>query len=224
MRIGSAPGGTRIELTMPDSTKPSPTRVWLLRHGEPQESVRGRCYGSLDIELSPEGMRQFESAAALLSREPLAAIYTSPRLRCSQSAKILAAAHRCPIETVDELSEIHFGDFEGLTYDRIETLYPSLYRTWMERPTEMQFPGGESFTEMWYRVTQAASAIRNRHEGQSIALVTHGGVIRILIAEALAIPRNHIFRIAQRHAAVNLISYIDRFPIVELLNATAALE
>jgi len=183
--------------------------------------VRGRCYGSLDIGLSLEGGHQIGAVAEMLSREPFAAIYTSPRLRCTQSAEILAVVHRCPVGTVEALSEIDFGEFEGCAYEEIETRYPDLYREWMEHPTEIQFPGGESLDAMWTRVTEAASDLRTRHSGQSIALVTHGGVIRILIAETLAVPRSHIFRIAQRYAAVNLISYFDHSSVVELLNFPA---
>lgn len=206
---------------MPDSEKLQPTRVWLVRHGKPEISVRGRCYGSLDISLSLEGVRQIEVVAARLSREPFVAIYTSPRLRCTQSAEILATVHDCPVGAVDALSELDFGEFEGCPYEEIEILYPDLYRQWMEHPTEVQFPGGESFNAMWTRVTEAASALRTRHSGQSIALITHGGVIRILLAETLAVPRRHIFRIAQRYAAVNLISYLERSSIVEFLNWSA---
>ena len=192
-----------------------------MRHGEPELSVRGRCYGSLDIGLSSEGERQMEVVARMLSHEPFAVIYTSPRLRCKQSATILSAVHNCPVETVDAFSEIDFGEFEGCSYEDIETRYPDLYREWMEHPTEIQFPGGESLDAMWTRVTEAASALRTRHSGQSIALVTHGGVIRILIAETLAMPREYIFRVAQRYAAVNLIWYFGMSSVVELMNFSA---
>ncbi|MBI4459230.1 MAG: alpha-ribazole phosphatase [Acidobacteria bacterium] len=198
-----------------------PTKVWLIRHGEPEDSARGHCYGSLDVGLSAEGERQIQAVASKLSGEPWAAIYTSPRLRCLQSARILAAAHCCPIEPIDALSEIDFGEFEGHTYDEIAIRYPDLYRQWMEHPTEVCFPRGETFNAMWTRVTEAASAVRTRHLGQCIAFVTHGGVIRILLADALGIPRPHIFRIAQRYAAVNLISYFEVSSVVELLNFPA---
>jgi len=206
---------------MPDSEKIQPTRVWLVRHGEPEVSVRGRCYGSLDIGLSLEGGHQIGAVAEMLSHEPFAAMYTSPRLRCKQSAEVLAAVRGCPVDIMEALSEINFGEFEGYTYEDIEARFPDLYREWMEHPTEIHFPGGESFNTMWTRVTEAASELRVRHSGESIALVTHGGVIRILIAETLAVPRNNIFRIAQRYAAVNLISYFDRSSVVELVNFTA---
>lgn len=195
-----------------------PTRIWLIRHGDPESSVRGRCYGALDIGLSAEGRNQIKAVASQFDGEALAAIYTSPRLRCKQSAEILADILGLRFGIVDALSEIDFGEFEGCTYDEIEARYPDLYRQWMEHPTETQFPGGESLKVMWTRVTEAASVLRARHSGQNIAVVTHGGVTRILLAEALAMPRSEMFRIAQRYASVNLISYFDSYPVVELLN------
>jgi alpha-ribazole phosphatase len=198
----------------------TPTLLWLLRHPEPEASARDRCYGSLDLALSTEGVRQAHGVRAELRAEPLAAIYTSPSRRCGQAAEILAAGRGCPLEVRDALSELHFGEFEGRTYDEIATLYPDLYRQWMEEPTAVEFPGGESFLTMRVRVTEAARLLRARHAGQSIAIVTHGGVTRILIAEALAMPPANIFRIAQGYAAINRIRYFGETPVVELVNTS----
>src|SRR5579863_3563976 len=132
---------------MPDAGNPE-TVLWLLRHPEPEASARGRCYGSLDVALSPEGIRQARSVADRLAQEIFTAIYTSPRQRCTQAAQILAAGRTCPVETMPALRELDFGEFEGRTYDEIAATYPGLYQRWMERPTETQFPGGESFLDM----------------------------------------------------------------------------
>ena len=91
----------------------------------------------------------------------------------------------------------------------------------METPTEVRFPHGESFPIMQARVTRALAALRERHAGECIAVVAHGGVIRIALAEALNMPSAAIFRIGQRFAAINLIRYLDGHPIVELVNAPA---
>ncbi len=203
---------------MSESSTPTIMRLWLIRHGEPDAEVRGHCYGRLDVGLSAEGRRQLEPAAKRLASEPLSAIYASPRKRTLESAGILAVPHACGVRIDEDLREIDFGDFEGLAYDEIALRYPEIYRQWMQRPTEVQFPGGESFAAMRVRVTRAISALRERHAGQSIALATHGGVIRIALAQALSIPAANIFRIAQRYAAVNLIVFMDHHPIVELVN------
>lgn len=196
--------------------------LWLLRHGEPVATARGLCYGALDVELSTEGVRQAELANAALREQPFAAIYSSARQRCLQCAQILARERTCPVDTVDALGEINFGEFEGRSYEEIAVEHPGLFRQWMERPTEFRFPGGESFEQMWRRVTNAARILRERHTGESIALVTHGGVIRILLAEALALPPENIFRIGQCYGAINLIRYFGEVPVVDLVNLSPA--
>jgi alpha-ribazole phosphatase/probable phosphoglycerate mutase len=115
-----------------------------------------------------------------------------------ESAHLIAAGHSLQTTTLDALSEINFGSFEGLTYEEIERRYPALYRQWMESPTEIEFPDGEGFEAMRHRVTEAAHVLRQLHGGQSVAIVAHGGVNRILLAEALEIPAARIFRIGQR--------------------------
>jgi alpha-ribazole phosphatase len=203
---------------MPNAGNPE-TVLWLLRHPEPEASARGRCYGSLDVALSPDGIRHAHSLADALAQERFATIYASPRQRCKQAARILAAGRTCAVEMVDALRELDFGEFEGRSYDEIAAMYPDVYQKWMERPTETQFPGGESFREMCTRVVTATRDLRSRHTGQSIAFVSHGGVIRIILAHALGMPRANIFRIGQRYGAINMIRYFDETPIVELVNA-----
>jgi alpha-ribazole phosphatase len=194
------------------------TRLWLIRHGQPAAEARQRCYGSLDIGLSDAGRAQMIRVAQHLGGEPLAAIYTSPRTRAIDSARILAEAASCRVEIVPALREIDFGEFEGLSYDEIACRYPDLYRQWMERPTEVHFPGGESFSEMRDRVLAACGDIRRQREGQTAAIVSHGGVNRILLAWALEMPDHCLFRLAQNHAAINLLEMVDGLPIVQSVN------
>lgn len=194
------------------------TRFWLIRHGEPDGDARHRCYGSLDIGLSETGRAQMRQVAGYLNAKNIAAIYASPRSRALESAKLLAAAQACPIEIVNDLREIDFGDFEGLTYDEIASRYPDLYLQWMEKPTEIRFPNGESFPEMRTRVLGAFDAIERQRKGQTVAIVSHAGVNRILLAWALQIPDACLFRLAQDYAAINLLSLTEGVPLVQLLN------
>ena len=194
------------------------TVLWLLRHPEPEASARGRCYGSLDVALSRDGIRQAHSLADALAQKAFAAIYTSPRQRCSHAAQILGAGRTCPVEIVPALRELDFGELEGRPYHEIAAMYPDVYQQWMERPTETQFPGGERFPEMYARVIAATRKLRSRHNGQTIALVTHGGVIRIILADALGMEAANIFRIGQRYSAINAVRYFGEHPIVELIN------
>ena len=195
------------------------TALWLLRHPEPEASARGRCYGSLDIALSPEGIRQAHAVAGALAETALTAIYSSPLRRCQLAAEILAGGRACAVETVTTLREMDFGEFEGRTYEEIAAKYPDVYRQWMNHPTETSFPNGESFRSMSGRVIAAIRELRSRNSGRSIALVTHSGVIRIILADALGMDAANIFRIGQRYGAINLVRYFEDSPIVELVNA-----
>jgi alpha-ribazole phosphatase len=190
--------------------------MWLIRHGETAAEARGRCYGSLDVPLSPQGAVSIQSVSERLPR--FAALYSSPRLRCQQTASIVAQRHNIPVLNIQELAELDFGDFEGKTYDEISTSHPELYALWMERPTEVTFPNGESFAQMQTRVLAAARNLIAQQQGQVFGIVSHGGVNRILLADALGIRCENVFRIAQRYGAVNCIRFLGSYPSVELVN------
>jgi alpha-ribazole phosphatase len=194
-----------------------PTTIWLVRHGLP-EGAAGHCYGRNDIPLSPQGIRQANEISKQLEDQPLSHVYSSALRRAVETARVLAEPHHLTVHAIDEFAEIHFGDFEGLTYEEIRARYPDAFRDWMERPTETRFPNGESFSEMRTRVLRALELLLARHQQQSIAIVAHAGVVRILVAEALSIPHHQIFRLAQRYAAINRIDYFDHGAIVELIN------
>jgi alpha-ribazole phosphatase len=108
----------------------------------------------------------------------------------------------------------------GLTYDEIAVGYPDLYEQWMSTPTKVHFPNGESFSQMRDRVLNAFQELLDQCNSQNIALISHGGVNRILIAWALQIPDNCLFRIAQPYAAVSLLEFYEGVPSLRLLNET----
>lgn len=195
------------------------TRLILLRHGEPDETVHGRCYGRLDPGLSPRGREQIRRTWQLLDNQPAAAIYSSPSRRAVESANLRAV--NMPAAVIDDrLCEIDFGAFEGLTYVEISTRYPEKYEEWMAQPTDMGFPDGESFATMSTRVGDALDQIRRIHAGETVVTVSHGGVNRVALAQALDLDPRHIFRLAQSYACVNVIDYFGDEPVVHVMNAS----
>jgi alpha-ribazole phosphatase len=193
-------------------------RLMLVRHGEPEDAARGRCYGKLDVGLSDLGREHVRQTARWLERIPFIAIYASPRRRARESAEIIANQLLRDVYVEDRLCEIDFGEFEGMTYDEVAEHYPEEYLAWMNRPTEVIFPGGESFEQMRERVTCAAAQVRASYRGQTVILVTHGGVYRIILAEALRMESRDIFRLDQAYAAVSMIDYYDETPVIRLVN------
>lgn len=197
--------------------KENATTVWFIRHGHP-EGIEGKCYGHHDVGLSAEGLRQARQLTSLLGHQPLAHIYCSSLRRAVETARILAQARGVQVEIRDAFREIHFGDLEGLSYEEIQMRYPAVFESWMARPTETQFPNGENFGQMQKRVLDAMDILVGRHRGEAIAVVTHSGVIRMLVAHALSVPDSEIFRLAQSYGAINRIDYFQNGAIVGLLN------
>ena len=153
---------------------------------------------------------------------PIAAVYCSPRQRAVDSARILASGRRLAITICDDLREIDFGAFEGLTYCEIAERFPTVFAQWMAAPTAVRFPDGETFDAMLHRVRAALDAIRAAHPSQTVAIVSHGGVNRIALAAALGLDPARIFTLDQAFASVNVIDYCGDTAMVRVINAEPA--
>jgi alpha-ribazole phosphatase len=192
------------------------SRLVLVRHCEPQEEARGLCYGRLDVGLSIAGREHAARLAPALTTLEWEAVYASPRLRARETADPLAAARGLEPRLDEGLRELDFGELEGRSYDEIAASDPELYRAWMERPTTVSFPGGESFADLKKRALAALDRIRAEHEAALV--VTHGGVLRAGLAAWLAMPDEAIFRLDQRYGGVTIVDWIDDVPLVRVMN------
>ncbi len=196
-------------------------RILLMRHGETEASARGRCYGKLDIPLSDEGKRQVERATTLIRPLQPDLIISSPRIRASDSAAIVADACRVTVHTDDDFAELDFGDCEGKRYEDVEREDPEFYASWMANPTEVTFPNGESYQAMETRVVSAYQRLVDRTEPTKLLLVAHGGVNRIVLSHILDISPKHIFRLEQTYAGLSCIDYFGNTPLLRVMNAVA---
>jgi alpha-ribazole phosphatase len=190
----------------------------LVRHAEPTDDARGRCYGRLDVELSESGREQCRRLAAHLSGEPVAAIVCSPRLRARDTADAIAKPHSLPVTVLDPLRELDFGELEGRTYEEIAASRPELYEQWMTRPTTVRFPGGEGYTDLHARAADAVARLRATYDGRTVVAVTHGGVVRAVLAEALGMPHDRIFGLAVDTASITRVLWYEGVAIVRCLN------
>jgi alpha-ribazole phosphatase len=195
------------------------TRLVLVRHLEPDESVSGRAYGTLDVPLSPAARRQAEELAVALEGMDFAAVYTSPLRRALETAIPIASRHGLDPLTHGGLRELDFGEFEGERYEDLESRDPATFRAWMTDPANVTFPGGESFSDLRGRALSAAQEICARHPGASVAVVAHAGVTRAILAASLDMPATALFRLDQPYGAVSVIDWIERTPVVRLVNA-----
>jgi probable phosphoglycerate mutase len=167
----------------------------VIRHAETAWNAEHRIQGHLDIPLSATGIRQAARLADCLAREPISAVYSSQLARAWLTA--VPIAERLGVDVVPEprLRERAFGVFEGLTLDEIAARYPAEFRAWRARDPAWAMEGGETGRQLIDRVLHALHEIAGRHRGQTVALVTHGGVLDVVYRAARGLawdaPRQH---------------------------------
>ncbi len=195
------------------------TRVYLMRHGEVENSGEKRYNGHIDIDITDRGVQQMHRLAGLLAEKELSAVYASDLIRSVRGARIIAEGRGLIFTPVRELRERSVGAWEGLTAEEIRERYPEEYAAWRSDFLNYRPPRGECLQDVQDRVLQAYRSMVNRHPGQEIALLLHGGVNRIILADALGMDLRNLFRIDQSFGALNIIDYFeDGIATVRLLN------
>lgn len=148
----------------------------------------------------------------------LSAVYCSGLQRAIRSAEIIAGPHNLGLNVVPDLRERSFGIWEGMTFTEIKESYPAEFELWAGNPLRYSPPGGESTLAVRDRVVTALEKLLDNHAGDNVAVVAHGGVNRVILCHLLGIPLENIFRIEQDYAAVNIIEFWERYPVVKLVN------
>ncbi len=199
--------------------EPSPphAQLLLIRHGETEWNTEGRIQGFRDIGLSERGRRQAQVLARHLQGRALDAVYASDLSRAIETAEPLARERSAAVRIDPRLKERGFGLFEGHTYAEAEANWPQEYAIWRQRDPGHAVPGGESYRDARVRVLAALGDIARQHAGQTVAVVTHGGVLDIVYRAAHAIPwetpRSHLLP----NASINHVRAHHPGPRLEVL-------
>jgi alpha-ribazole phosphatase len=197
----------------------SKTRIYLIRHGEIAGSEEFRYNGQTDIPLSAKGVRQYRALAERLREVPVAACYSSDLSRCVRGAEILTHGRETPLLLRNELRELSFGEWEGMTWNELTERFPEDWKNRMENFIIFRPPGGENLLDLRDRVVPLIREIVNGHPGEEVFVVGHGGANRIILLDALGAPPSSMFRIEQDYGCLNIIDYYeDGNPVVRLLN------
>lgn len=174
------------------------TDIFLIRHGETAWNAEKRLQGHLDIPLNAEGERQAAALARALADEKFDAIISSDLGRALSTAQAVASAQGMPLSTDPGLRERCFGAFEGLLYEELEARFPQAHAQWRARDPHARYPDGErraeTFAEFAQRAVDTVIRIAEKHQGQRIALFSHGGVLDCVYRAAhgmdISAPRN----------------------------------
>lgn len=201
------------------------THLYLIRHGESAWNEQGRVQGWGDPRLSREGLAQARAVARRFRAIPLQRIYTSPLARARQTAQAIAAAAGLPIQPVADLREVGLGVWEGRPVNLLRRRYPDLYRTWLRAPSRARIPDGEGIARFQRRVLSAFRGVLDEADhGASVAVVTHGGVIRVILAHVLGVPFDPLMRgISLGSTSITRLTRTGGRLAITVLNDTAHL-
>lgn len=182
------------------------TTVDLLRHGEPEGGVRYR--GARDDPLSPRGWEQMRLAVD--GQAPWDVIVSSPLRRCAEFAEELSRRCQLPMEIEHGLREISFGAWEGLTPAEVAVTAPEAQDRFWRDPETYPPPGAEPLTEFAARVGRAWQDLLERHGERHVLVVSHGGVIRMVLCQLLEMPLQRLWRLEVPYAVFSRVRVYGR--------------
>jgi probable phosphoglycerate mutase len=202
----------------------APTITILLRHGDTRLSPEHRFSGLSDEPLSAEGARQVRAAARrLASGARIDAIVSSPLQRAADTAAMVADELGLSAATDDDLRETDYGEWEGFTIAELQDRWPEAVVAWQHDPGQAP-PGGESFADTSCRVNRARERILEKHQGQTVLVVSHVTPIKILLCRALGVPLLTMYRFYLGSACINEIQWHgNEFAAVRRVNDTSHL-
>jgi alpha-ribazole phosphatase len=182
----------------------------LIRHGDIGDAYTGRLVGRGDMPLSALGRTQAEGLGHRFRSSNISCLLSSPLSRAQETAEAVAHAAQCPVTTHEDLAEVDFGDWEGKTFDEIETAAPERIDHWAKFDPTFAFPKGESLACFLERIERLASHIASL-QNETVVAVTHGGVIRALICVFLGLdPRNYVLFEVSRGSITTLKLFGER--------------
>jgi alpha-ribazole phosphatase len=197
----------------------SHTRIHLIRHGQVVGHDQKRYNGQTDVALTDLGLEQYHRLKERLADTPISACYTSDLTRCVTGARIICKQFGIKPAKRSELRELNIGIWEGLVWQEIQSNWPEEWQARLADLVHYRVPQGENLLEVEARVMPVINEIVERHRGQELVVVGHGGVNRIVLLNVIGAPLAGMFNIEQNYGCYNIIDYYaDGRATVKLLN------
>ncbi len=180
--------------------------LYLVRHGETESNKQKRYQGWTESPLSEKGLRQAENAGLFLSRMEVSAVYSSDLNRAVNTAQVIGAARGLKPKVTPLLREIHFGEWEGLTFEEIEKSWGHQISSWLDDPFHKAAPGGETLEKVCQRMRIFLEEVSGIHQdGDRLVAVSHGGSIRALLYNLLSLDLPSFWEIRIDNASISLV-------------------
>lgn len=202
------------------------TRFILIRHGQTVWHSDGveRAEGRAEVDLDEVGNRQARATAARLNGWKISAFYSSPLKRAFSTATILAARQGITVQPEPGLIDIDYGKWQGMTHPEARADDPKSYDLWLKRPHQLTFPGGEGLADVRMRAVGAIDTLTPKHDDQTIVLVSHKVVIKVLLCHFLGLDDTYFWRFQQGFCAVNVVEVDGGSAVLHLVNDACHLE
>ena len=168
------------------------TKIYLIRHAEAEGNLYRRIQGHWDGSITALGLQQIDALAQRFRHEHIDALYCSNLSRARVTAEAITRYHDVPAVATPRLAEICMGVWEGRAWGDVEHGFPEQMRYFNTDPEKWSVPGGEPIREVQKRMTRAIQDLAARHDGQTVAVVSHGMAIRAYLCTVLGIPNSEM--------------------------------
>lgn len=200
------------------------TQIIVIRHGRTEWNRVERFRGRANLELDGVGIKQAEATAERVAEWTTAAIYCSPLKRALTTAGIISRRLGLEAKPLHGITDIDYGEWQGLSPEEAAARDSSLYTMWQENPHMVKFPGGESLAELRERAASAVDELVKQYPEETVALVSHKVVCQILILHFLGLGNSHFWQVGQDVSAINVFEVKDGSACARLLNDTCHLK
>ena len=179
--------------------------IILVRHGENEWVKKHRLAGWIPgVHLNEKGHEQAKTLAKRLADLPITAVYSSPVIRCIETAEYIAKTHKKEIVELNDVGEVRYGDWEGKKIRKLARL--PLWRVVQFFPSRMTFPNGEALREVQFRAIQALEKLSEKHPNEIIVVASHADLIKLVLAHYLGVHIDLFQRIVISPASSSIIS------------------
>jgi probable phosphoglycerate mutase len=181
------------------------TQIILVRHGQTEWNRVERFRGRADVPLNETGLAQAAATGKRVAAEwQPAAVYSSPLSRSVKTAEAIAGHFGLPVQTHAGLADIDYGEWQGLTPAEVQARWPEMHQAWYHAPQAARIPGGETLDDLHARGMAAVRELAARHAGQTIVLVGHTVINRVILLGVLGLGHERFWHLRQDTCAINV--------------------
>lgn len=195
-------------------------KIYLVRHGESEWNILSKVQGQSNTNLTNAGREQAQKAAQRLMEEEIDIIFSSDLNRAFDTARIIGKVLGLEVNTFEELREMRFGVWEGLTTQEIIDKYSNEHVIWMTEPHKLNLPDAESLVALQERLLKIANILIKENKDKNIIIVSHGASIKALILGLLGIDISFYNKLTISNTSISIIEYRNYSPVLKVLNDT----